>query len=82
MIFQASSFECFDMRTWMYASPTFITEALFCYSGIAAFNDCYSELTVYTVLSYWLVSMMYINAKAMPINDTDYSCNIPAIKCV
>ena len=42
------------MRTFMYATPTFITAS--CNSSKAAFNDCYSELMLYTVLanSYWV----------------------------
>ena len=37
------------MHMFMYATPTF-------YSSTAALNDCYSELTTYTVLanSYWV----------------------------
>ena len=41
------------MCTFMYATPTFITEALHL---VTAFNNCYSELTAYVVLaySYWV----------------------------
>ena len=55
-----------------------------CYTSTAAFNDCYSELTPYTVLATLsgLVSMMHINSKATPINDNDYSCHITAIELV
>ena len=55
----------------MYATPTFITEALhLATQDQQLLNSCYSELTSYTVLVYYyigLVSMMHINAKAMPI---------------
>ena len=36
----------------------------------------------YTVLanSFGLVFMMHINAKATPINDNDYSCNLIALE--
>ena len=47
----SSSFKRLDMRTFMYATPTFITEALSCYASTAAFNNCYSEVTPYTVLA-------------------------------
>ena len=40
------------MRTFMYATPTFITEALRLVTpSTIASNDCYSELTPYTVLT-------------------------------
>ena len=55
-----------------------------CYSGTAACNDRYSELTPNTVLAncYGLVSMTHTNAKAMFINDNDYSCHITGVELV
>ena len=46
--------------------------------------DCYSEVTAYTVLlySYWLVSMMRMDAYVTPTNNTDYSCHIKAIELI
>ena len=40
---------------------------------LSAFNNYYSKLMPYTVLaySYWLSFTMCINAKAIPINDTE-----------
>ena len=32
--------------------------------------------------SYRITSLMRINAKAMPINDTDYSCHVTAVELV
>ena len=57
---------------------------LSCYSSKAGFSDCYSELTLYTVLANFsgLVFTIRINAKAMPINDNDYSWHITAIELV
>ena len=46
------------MCMFMYTTLTFITETfvLLLKYSIAAFNDCYSELTTYTALafSYWI----------------------------
>ena len=45
-----------------------------------AFNDCYSELTRYTMLSYsyWV----RFHAKGMPINNNDYNYYITAVELV
>ena len=52
-------------------------------SSTAAFNNCYSELTTYTVLANsGLVSTMHTNVKATPINDNDYSCYVTAVELV
>ena len=64
----------------MYTTPTFITEVL--RSSTAAFNDCYSELMPYTALAYCTYRVSYHdadNAKAIPINDTQYSYYITAV---
>ena len=52
-----------------------------CYSSTTTFKDCYSELTAYTAIAYsvGLDLMTQINAKAMPTNNTDYSCHITAV---
>ena len=55
----------------MYATHTFITEVL-CFIiqiQLCTYNECYSELTPYIMLAYFigLVSVMRINAKATPI---------------
>ena len=42
-------------------------------------NDLYNASYVTLIM---LVSMMRINAKATPTNDTDYNCYIEAIKLV
>ena len=49
----------------------------YCYSCTAVLNGCKSEVVPYTVLacSFGLVSMLRFNCKAMPTNDTDYSCH-------
>ena len=69
-----------------YARPTFITEVLSLsfHLSKAAFNDCYSELTLYTVLVtlIGLVPTMRINAKATPINNNNYSWHITAVELV
>ena len=41
-----------NMHTFMYGTPTFITEvhSLY-YSSTAAFSNCYSELVPYTALA-------------------------------
>ena len=50
----------------------------------AAFNDCYSELMFYTVLTnYYCVSCMtLINAKDVSINDNGYTSRIKAVELV
>ena len=56
----SSAFELLDTHNIMftYATCTLITEMLWssCYLSTTVFNDCYSELTPYTVLanSYWV----------------------------
>ena len=49
-----STFKCLDMRTLTYATLTFITGEFCLVTQVAtvANNDCYSELTAYTVLLY------------------------------
>ena len=41
------------MYMFTYTTPTFVTEALCLsyYSSTAAFNNCYSELTPYTMVA-------------------------------
>ena len=34
------------------------------------------------IVPIWLVSMMHFNSKAMPTNDTDYSCHIKVVQLV
>ena len=50
-----------------------------CYSSTctADINEYCSELIPCTAIaySYWIVSTIRINAKAMHINDTDYNCH-------
>ena len=49
----------------------------------AVLNDCYSEVTAYTVLALTLiglVSTMCTDAYVTPTIDTDYSCHIKAIE--
>ena len=52
----SSSLKCFNIHTFMYATPTFITEALHLVTQVYI-ADCYSELMPYTVLvnSYWVI---------------------------
>ena len=68
----------------MYATSTFITEALRLVTQVQLlFNDCYSELTPYTVLANsGLVSTTRTNVKATSINDNDYSCHVTAVELV
>ena len=57
---------------FMYATPTFITKVL-----------CLVTLVQLLLLTLsGLVSMMPINAKAMPINDNNYNCHITTIEFV
>ena len=49
----------------------------------AALNDCYSEVTAYTVLVLTLIGLVSTtctDAYIMPTIDTDYSCHIKAIQ--
>ena len=47
-----------------------------CYFTTAVLNDCYSELTAYTVLAYSYWASFHDDAYITPTNDTDYSCHI------
>ena len=47
----SSSFKCLNTRTFTYATPTHNLSTPSCYSSTAVFNNCYSELTPYTVLA-------------------------------
>ena len=48
----SSSFKLFDTRTFTYATPTFITEALSVVTQVQVFlTDCYSESTPYIALA-------------------------------
>ena len=47
----SSSFNHVDTFAPTYATPTFTTEALSCYSSTTAFNDCFSGLTPYTAIA-------------------------------
>ena len=66
------------MRTFTYTKPTFIAEVL---CLVAQVQLLLPNVTVnkhliqcqFTLIG--LVSTMYINAKAIPINNTDYNCH-------
>ena len=47
----SSSFKRLDTRTFTYVAPTHNLSTPSCYSSTAVFNDCYSELTPYTVIA-------------------------------
>ena len=68
--------------------PTIITKALCLamYLNTAAlrtvtvkYNGLYST-SLYSYQANYIVSMMYVNAKATPINHIDYSCYITAVE--
>ena len=64
-------------------TPTFITEvAPPYYLTTAVLNDCYSEVTAYTMLAdtYWASFHDAYECYIMPTNDTDYSCHIKTHK--
>ena len=64
------------MHMSMSTMPTFKTEALrLAVVTTAVLNDCYSEVTAYTTLSY-SVFTMHMDAKVTPTDDIDYSCYI------
>ena len=74
------------MCMFMYATPTFITEALRLVTQVELFLMTYSELTAYTVQHFLtlieLVSMTRFNSKVTPPTDNDYSCHIKAVELV
>ena len=62
--------------------PPFLLKHSVFLLNTTAFNDCYSELTAYTVLAYsfiWLVSTKHFNSKAKPTTDNDCSCHVKAV---
>ena len=68
----SSRFKCLNMCTFIYTTPTCITEAHHLITQ--GFNNCYS-LIQYQLTLIELVSMTRVNAKATPINDNGYSCH-------
>ena len=66
----------------MYATPTFITEALRLVTKVELLlSNCYSDITAYTVLAYscWVSTTTLFNSNAMPTTD---SCHIKAVEFV
>ena len=70
----------------MYTIPTFITIVLRfvilfkygCFKTVKA----NSWLTQHQLTLITLVSMMHINCKAIPTNDTNYSCHTKVVEIV
>ena len=59
--------------------PTFISKVLRFVSYIQLFWTTVKKLTTYIIViayCYELVSMVYINKMATPINNTNYSCHV------
>ena len=73
------------MHVFTYTTPTFITEVFHLVVQVqliltnVTMNLCYMQHWL-TLIN--LVSMMHVNAMALPINDTDYNCLIKAVKLV
>ena len=70
----------------MYATPTFTTDLLNLVTYVYnCLKQLLTKLMAYIVLNITLigfVSTVHTNAKAMPTNDTDYSCHIKAVELV
>ena len=78
----ASSFKHLDKLTFTVCHTHHYNQSTpSCYLSVNTFKGYYSELTSYTALTYfyWVVSKTRINAKAMPITDTWYSCHITTV---
>ena len=81
----SSSFKCLDMHTFTYATPIFITEVFRLVTQVQLLltNVTVNLRLIQCYLSLiGLISTTCINAKATPINDTDYNCHTTAVELV